>query len=60
MLDQNKWAEAVIEMTEHKLIEKLEEKNKEESWTSSEVECIKNATKALYFIHCMTKCEEKK
>ena len=45
-----KWEDDVMNMSKHKLLEVIEKINKQERYYSNDVETIKNAYKALYYL----------
>lgn len=54
-MDNDEWAKSVLVMAMHKMLEKLEELNKEEHLDNSEVEAYKNASKTLFYIMSIEK-----
>lgn len=49
------WAKNVLDMVKHKMLEKMEELNKEECSNNSEVEAYKNAAKTIYYLMSIEK-----
>lgn len=45
-----KWEDDVMAMSKHKLLEVIEKLNKQDEYYSNDVETIKNAYKALYYL----------
>ena len=45
-----KWEDDVMTMSKHKLLEVIEKLNKQSEYYSNDVETIKNAYKALYYL----------
>lgn len=54
-MDNDEWAKSVLVMAMHKMLEKLEELNKEEHLDNSEIEAYKNASKTLFYIMSIEK-----
>lgn len=54
-MDSEEWTKGVLVMAMHKMLEKLEELNKEEHLDDSEVEAYKNASKTLYYLMSIEK-----
>ena len=55
MIEEGKWEESVLMMAKHKMLEKMEELNKEEHLSGTEVDSYKNAAKALYYLMSIEK-----
>lgn len=54
-MGNEEWAKNVLAMSKHKMLEKLEELNKEEYLSDAEVEAYKNAAKTLYYLMSIEK-----
>lgn len=54
-MNSEEWTKGVLAMAMHKMLEKLEELNKEEHLDASEVEAYKNASKTLYYLMSIEK-----
>lgn len=54
-MDNDEWTKSVLVMAMHKMLEKLEELNKEEHLDNSEIEAYKNASKTLFYIMSIEK-----
>lgn len=53
-----KWEEDVMAMSKHKLLEVIECLNKQSKYYANDVETIKNAYKALYYLLSIEKLRE--
>lgn len=49
------WAKSVLDMVKHKMLEKMEELNKEEYLSDVDVETYKNAAKTIYYLMSIEK-----
>lgn len=54
-MGNEEWAKSVLTMAKHKMLEKLEELNKEECLSDAEVETYKNAAKTIYYLMSIEK-----
>lgn len=55
MIEEGKWEESVVTLAKHKMLEKMEELNKEEHLSDTEVHSYKNAAKTIYYLMSIEK-----